>query len=111
MQIIKFNGKDVLVSDVKEWEKFRDWVANTSLFHAILQLSGNPDARIEAFTEEEFLSLNLNTHRVDKVEDLPIEMLAKFFQNYPDNHLFSITKPNLINQNAEGHNNQIQKDV
>lgn len=63
---------------------FRDWILTTKLFHAIVQYSGNPAVNINAFANDETLSLFLNDKRISTPEELPIELLIKFYDNYPD---------------------------
>lgn len=68
----------------KDIPGFRDWILTTKLFHAIVQHSGNPVVSINTFTDDETLSLALNNKHVETPEELPIELLLKFYDNYPN---------------------------
>lgn len=70
------------VDSVHELNRFKDWIKRTSLFAAIVQHSGT-DVAIEAITEQERLSLTVGNKKITEVEDLPKELLLKFYENYP----------------------------
>lgn len=72
-----------LYQSKKIWDKFKSWVEQTQLFNALLKYSGNPNCRIEAFTDKEYLEFQLNGNKVEKFEDLPKELLLKFYLNSP----------------------------
>ena len=68
------------------WDNFKKWVENTKLFNAIIIHSGNPDCRIDGFSEKLSLSLNLNSRKISTFEELPPELLMEFYINSPWYH-------------------------
>ena len=75
---------DKLIKETSELSKFKEWVEQTALFQNIVTFSGNPHWRLDAFTEDELLSLQLNHKKISTFEELPKELLFKFFENYPN---------------------------
>jgi len=69
-----------------EFDTFLQWVEGTALFDAIKHLSGKrPEdlVIIEALTDKESMSIQLNGTKIEKATDLPKEILLKFWQNSP----------------------------
>lgn len=71
---------------------FKEWIQTTKLFNTIVQHSGNPAVSINAFSDDETLSLVLNGKHIDTPEELPIEVLIKFYDNYPAKSIPLITE-------------------
>lgn len=67
----------------EKFEGLKEWIEQTQLFQLLVENSGNTNCTIEAFTEEEVLILNLNHKKITIAEELPIEIVAKFFRNSP----------------------------
>lgn len=76
------NEKEIIAADIYQWREFKKWVEQTSLFNALLKDSGT-NTIIEYFSKEEVFSMQLNFKRIAKFEQLPPELLIKFYQNSP----------------------------
>lgn len=84
MNIVKVDNKEVLCSDINEWDKFIEWVSQTSLFNAIKTLPSGTEIRGHGPDGDINLELFLRKDRIiDTPMDLPKEILFNFFYNSP----------------------------
>jgi len=73
--------QNLTVGNYDEWYKFKTWVENTKLFHAIITYSGTPTI-IEGFDENESLRLAVSGRKITTFEELPEELLREFYKHY-----------------------------
>lgn len=80
-EVIRYIKKEIF----KAAPQFRQWIEGSSLFHAIVT-----DANIQGLLvihepDGERWELQLNGYQIYKVEDLPIELIQRFYKHYPHN--------------------------
>lgn len=86
IQVITIAGRYVTCPDWVEWNKFKEWVMGTSLYHAILEHSGHDNHTLhygDDAAEGGRLRLDFNNTKISSFEELPIEILIKFYENSP----------------------------
>jgi hypothetical protein len=81
------NGRSLLHQFLDLNPSFVAWIENTRLFHALkensLRVSQGLPAVLRVHGEEQ-MEFHLNGKIIETVYDLPLEIIAKFLQNYPE---------------------------
>lgn len=90
MQVVVLNNSDkpTLIASWPEFIALKKWIEGTSLYDAILKDSGTNTHIVGV---DGSLALTVSGRKINSVEELPIELVIEFYNNWPDRKSYEAT--------------------